>query len=532
MEDDRVIVSGAVPMLLKIMEPDALGADLFEFKSPEQSAADRLLALAASVYSRWFLLMKSIMVRERTITRARIEEETGKRVYGELTYSKAKCEPQPLTAADEATLNALEATVRAVFGDGAADFAKDRFLRAVHTGDKRSFTIRFLFYKSCDGLSDTPLFAYFRGRLEDVVTEAEEAAGCTPDPSPRRMSLKEQERKRRKEAEPKFKQLDLFDMIEQHGQREQREKSEKEENGEVDGLVGVSDNCAVDSVGDNTGGSVVHVGSGVGSTEERSAVVETPCKEQEGKGVKDALGDDRPGNVEPGVGGSDNFGGVEDSGAGGSAGGDSTDPVGDSVGVPQAPGQDAQYSPVQVPEKGNGKRRVQKAHSAPKGGPEEPQGRNAAAKTAKTAKTAEVVRKTKVYESVAEIVADIQSGAITPYTKNDEVIADIKAKRITPAEAVLFLAELGKRSRLAFRTSGVASRLSKSESAKFADLAKADSPTDEDLDDIDNEEDDDDEDDSKQHTTLPSERGYFGDDEPKGRRRSGDDFGYDRDDDW
>lgn len=521
-EDDRVIVSGAVPMLLRIMEPDALGADLFEFKSPEQAAADRLLALAASVYSRWFVLMKSIMVRERTITRARIEEETGRRVYGELTYSKAKCEPQPLTAADEATMNALEATVRAVFGDGAADFAKDRFLRAVHTGDKRSFKIRFLFYKSCDGLKDTPLFAHFRGRLEDVVTEAEEAAGCTPDPSPRRMSLKEQERKRRKEAEPKFEQLDLFDMI------KQCEHAEKEGNDAVDGLGGVLDNGDMGTGGTDAGGSVVPAGSGV----EHSAVAEAPLKAKEGKGVEDALGNDRPGNVEPGVGGSDNIGGVEDSGASGSAGGNSSAPVGDSMGVPQAHGQDSQDIPVQVPEKDNEKRRVQKAPSAPKGGPEEPQGRRASAKTAKTAKTAEVVRKTKVYESVAEIVADIQSGAITPYTKNDEVIADIKAERITPAEAVLFLAELGKRSRLAFRTSGVASRLSKSESAKFVDLAKADSPTDEDLDDIDNEEDDDDEDDSRQHTTLPSERGYFGDDEPKGRRRSGSDFGYDRDDDW
>lgn len=483
-EDDRVIVSGAMPMLLRVMEPNALSVDLFDCKSPEQAAANRLLALAAYVYSRWFLLMRSIMMRERVITRARIEEETGRRVCGELSYSRAKCEPQPLTAADEATMNALEATVRAVFGNEAADFAKDRFLRAIHTGDKRSFKIRFLFYKSCDGLKDTPLFAYFRGRLEDVVTEAEEAAGCTPDPSPRRMSLKEQERKRLKEAEPKLRQLDLFDVIEH----------------------------------------------GVGAAEDGSAVDDSPHKAQEGKGVEDALGNNRPGNVKTGVGGSDNVGGVEDSGAGCGAGGDSPAPVGDSVGVPQAggaAGHDIQDGPVQVPEKDKGKRRVQKDDpSAPKGGSKGPKGRKA------PEKTAEVVRKTKVYESVAEIIADIQSGAITPYTKNDEVIADIKAKRITPAEAVLFLAELGKRSRLAFHTSGVASRLPKSESAKFADLAREDSPTDEDLDDIDNEEDDDDEDDSRQNTTLPSERGCFGDDEPKGLRRSGDGFGYDRDDDW
>ena len=529
MEDDRVIVSGSVPMLLKIMEPDSTSADLFEFKLPEQAAADRLLALAESVYSRWFLLMRSIMVRERVITRTRIEEETGKRVYGELTYSKAKCDPQPLTAADEATMNTLEATVRAVFGDEAADFAKDRFLRAIHTGDKRSFKIRFLFYKSCDGLKDTPLFAYFRGRLEDVVTVAEEAAGCTPDPSPRRMSLKEQERKRRKEAEPKFEQLDLFDTI---------EHAEKDANEAVDGLSGVAGRD-MDAVGDALGGTVVLVGGSVGATGDHSAVAEVHHDEQEGKGVGDALGYDHSGTVKPGVGGSDNVGGVEDYGASVSAGVDSPAPVGDSVGVPQDTVQDAQDITVQVPKKGKGKRRghkdpsdpnrkrhVRKAPSAPKGGSREPQGLNA------TAKTAEVARKTKVYETVSEIVADIQSGSITPYTKNDEVIADIKAKRITPEEAVLFLAELSRRSRLAFNTSGVASRLSKSESAKFADLAKAESPTDEDLDDIDNDEEDDDEEDSEQQTTLPSERGYFGDDEPKSRRRSGSDFGYDRDDDW
>lgn len=57
------------------------------------------------------------------------------------------------------------------------------------------------------------------------------------------------------------------------------------------------------------------------------------------------------------------------------------------------------------------------------------------------------VRKTKVYQNVAEIVADIEAGRIVPYQTNDEVIGDVSRGLITPSQAVLFLSELVKRKR-------------------------------------------------------------------------------------
>ena len=524
MEDNCFIVSSVRPTLLRAIEPEQLDVDLFVEKSPERVAADRLLSLASSVYSRWFLLMRSIMTRERVVTRARIEAETGKKVHGELTYSKAKCERQPLTAADEATVNSLEATVRAVFGDEAADFAKDRFIRAISTGDKRSFKIRFLFYKSCDGLKNTTLFAYFRERLEDVVTEAEEAAGCVPDPSPRRLSLAEQERKRRKEAEPK--QMDLFDqpyVVEALKAEEARKEARKEVVDDVnedrldcnDGVRGmaasdVPDARGVDGVaclGPRGGGVEVHSGTGEEGHEGKQG--------SKGKGVVHALGNDDSGSESSGV---------EKPGAGHTVG---SPEAGDTAGR----GGSGGVAPQEACEKPAGEVRGKDAKNVrqEKGGKDGKGVEQSCPTAKKTGGAPGVVRKTRVYTTVSEIVADIQAGNITPYTSNDEIISDIKAKRLTPAEAVLFLAELGKRNRNSFRTSGIATRISKSESARFADLAKADSPSDDDLDDIDNEEEDD-EDDEK-GTRLPSERGVYCDDSDRGER-SQSKYDMNQDDDW
>lgn len=483
MEDELFIISSVKPVALTVIEPKAMACDMFMGKSPEQVSADRLLALASSVYSRWFLLMRSIMTRERIVARAKYESTTGKRIYGDLPYSKAPCERQPLTAADEATLSACEATIRATFGDEAADFARDRFLRAIDTGDKRSFKIRFLFYKSCDGLKDTTLYTYFRERLEDVVTEAEEAAGCTPDPSPRRLSLAEQERKRRKDSIPK--QMDLFDIVKENGQALKDGKYNENSIGTLGG--------------DNTGGMVHSDGTsnydkpGIDNdnrTAKVSAIVSGSedtgkAKTEEGKGeIDNALGNDVAGVVSSGKG----------------------NPVGDHE--PCNISSSGSSSPVSSENSiGRAKRKAKKR---------------------KESEAVErVVRKTRVYTSVSEIVADIASGAIVPYSKNEEVITDLKAEHITPAEAVLFLAELGKRNRSALMSTSVMSRLSRSEGAKFSSMIKDDSPSDDDLDDID-EEDDDDEDDAR-GDRLPSERGSYGSDYDD--RRNGK-YDYNSDDDW
>lgn len=262
------LVSGIQPTMLKIIEPDTgpmVYCDTQDGSTAEEAESSRLLALASCVYSQWFVLMKSIMTRERVIARAKYEAKTGKKVWGELPYSKAPCVRQPLTAADLASSSAYESVIRATFGNKAADFAHDRFLRAISTGDKRSFKIRFLFYKASDGLKGTSLFEPFRKRLEDVVTEAEAAAGCTPDPSPRRMSLAEQERKRRKEMEPK--QLTLFDYDEVVAEHEAKRRAENGDKGNVAHSEERTESCSNHGDGDSVISSVdsdIGVGSSVG----------------------------------------------------------------------------------------------------------------------------------------------------------------------------------------------------------------------------------------------------------------------------
>jgi hypothetical protein len=416
------MISSVTPSMLKVVEPNACPVECFhtqDFQLSEDSDADRLLALASCVYSQWFVLMKSIMTRERVIARAKYEADTGKKFWGELPYSKAPCVRQPLTASDLASSAAYESVVRATFGDNAADFAKERFYRAISTGDKRSFKIRFLFYKSSEGLKGTNLFDSFRKRLEDVVTEAEAAAGCTPDPSPRRLSLAEQERKRRKEMEPK--QLTLFDY-----EKIVAEHEEKGNNG--------SESC----------GNTLYVGIDMGDGSSVS-VCRDICSTDNADG---RLSDD-----------------VHIS-----------QPVEASL-------------PIRSIVSRNKKAACGEGNRADREDVD-----------------AHIVRKTKAYASCSELIEDIKSGAVTPYQTNDEVIADIKRGVITPSEAVIFLAELGKRNRCTTTIVWGDTRM-RSEDIGAGPAQDDDSPSDAELDDIDEDEESNDDD----NTRLPSECGFFND---------------------
>lgn len=411
-QDDIFVVSSIEPTILNVAIPIRVADNvLVRARTGDESAADRLLSLASCVFSRWFVLMRSIMARERVIARAKYEESIGKRVWGDLPYSKVPCERQPLTAADLATCEAYESVIRSTFGNTAADFAKERFLRAISTGDKRSFKIRFLFYKACDGLKSMSLYGRFRSRLEDVVNEAEAVAGCTPDPSPRRMSLAEQERKRRRDLAPK--QLYLFDFMEFDAPKEEKDKHRKD--------IALHGNGT--AVGLACGGGC----SGV-SVDGAHPVADSPARTH----------------------------------------------------VDREKAEAAAESPRKREERGSKRTESAQTH----------------------ADRPTVIRKTRVYVTCAELIADIQSGAVTPYQETDAIISDIKKGLITPSEAVIFLAELGKRHRHTLVSTGVFNAVQSGSLKMRGPIKQEDSPTEDDLDDI---EDVDDEQDSR----LPSERGEF-----------------------
>lgn len=158
-------------------------------------AARVLLALSDSL-SRWSLAAKSCIRRDRM-------RQESLRDLGLATRSaRIPYEPQPLTAEEIAYATSAESTVRSLFGDTVADYARSKFLRAVSTGDMRSFKIRIIALKARDALAAslsalTDGFAY---GLEECIDRAERLAGCVPDPSPRRLSRKERKRMERRMA--------------------------------------------------------------------------------------------------------------------------------------------------------------------------------------------------------------------------------------------------------------------------------------------------------------------------------------------
>lgn len=158
-------------------------------------AASRLLGACSETISRWFLVMRQCLYRER------VRQQLFREEHGLPRGARLPFEPQPLTAAEKAVSDASEAMVRAMFGDSPADYARDRFLHALSTGDMRSFKIRLILIKIRDSLKGTPSYAGFSAGLEECIDRAELLSGCKPDPSPRRLSRAEQDRKRIRAAQ-------------------------------------------------------------------------------------------------------------------------------------------------------------------------------------------------------------------------------------------------------------------------------------------------------------------------------------------
>lgn len=170
-------------------QPPHPRADILLLASP--LCASRLLQEAAVLFSRWYSILKDAVSRERARQQSVRDEQSLKRSVP-VPYV-----PPPLTDAETALSGFFADTVSVLFGPSAADYARDHFGRALSSGDMRAFKIRLLFLKARDALSDAPpLRAAFRRGMEDAIDEAERLAGCIPDPSPRRLSRREQERRR------------------------------------------------------------------------------------------------------------------------------------------------------------------------------------------------------------------------------------------------------------------------------------------------------------------------------------------------
>lgn len=149
----------------------------------------RLLSTAATVFSQWFLTMR------RAIARERARQQLFREEHGLPKSTRIPYERPVLTAVDESTVAKAEASIRSLLGSTVADYARDKFYSAISTGDMRAFKIRLLFIKVRDSAENAYIRDLVIEMLEEYISMAESMAGCIPDPSPRRLSKKEQKRK-------------------------------------------------------------------------------------------------------------------------------------------------------------------------------------------------------------------------------------------------------------------------------------------------------------------------------------------------
>lgn len=161
-----------------------------ECRQEIHDAERRILDACACAYARWFLAMRRCIGQER-VRQQLFREDNGLPKSAKVAYSRPA-----ISASDKAVAESSEAIIRSMFGDTPADYAKAMFCRAIDTGDMRSFKIRLLVIKTRDSLKGSPMYRQFSNGMEYCISSAESMAGCVPDPSPRRLSRSEQERKR------------------------------------------------------------------------------------------------------------------------------------------------------------------------------------------------------------------------------------------------------------------------------------------------------------------------------------------------
>lgn len=399
MDAETYIADSIVPSSLPIMEPMATRlstedpeADMFGV-TPDHVYAYRLLDAASDVYSRWFMVMKAAVSRERVRQRLHCEE-AGISVDTKLPYERPA-----LTAAEQSTVALCKNLISSLFDPKVAEYAMLKFRRAVDTGDKRSFKIRLLVLKSRDSLKGTRLYKGFFEGAEECITKAELIAGCVPDPSPRRLSRAEKARvAARKLME---NQPTLFDAQDKAPEQDIEIKTPKPQS-------------RVDPVSRDS------------FSREQASTAPT--------GSVDNLSTTTP-HVD----------------------GESAGPVGAAGACVAAPSGSNQYIDRRKTTDFSKEILGNQVTAKNKGGSEKESNSKKVTVTSKSVTkrmtvtksvdNSAPIRKTKVYSSTSEIAADIEAGKIVPYQTNDEVIRDVRSGVITPSEAVLFLSELVRRKR-------------------------------------------------------------------------------------
>lgn len=308
-------------------------------------ATQRILDAYAEASSRWFSAMRACIRRDR-VRQGLFREEHGLPNSAKIPYER-----QPLTATEESTASMAEATIRCLFGDTVADYAREKFDHAIATGDMRAFKIRLLVIKARDCLhkEKSPMHQEFVKGMENCIENAERLAGCIPDPSPRRMSRAEQERKRKREEE-EAKQREL-----------QPELPLKwpEQSSDVPVAQDIERSASGQSTDD---ASLKRPQKNVASD------ISKKKAKQSNKG---------------------------------SSSGDNRDIDTATVAVAIT----------------DGKKRRGRAKSG-------------------------IVRKAREYNTVEQILDDIEYGKIVPYESSDEICADLKAGLLTPVEALMFTSAL------------------------------------------------------------------------------------------
>lgn len=212
MNSKTYIVREVLPSAMPVLQPMAVKideyadrADLFGV-TPEHAYTNRLLDAAADVYSRWFIVMRAAVSRERMRQRMHCKE-----MGLPVKTTKLEYEKPALTESEIHTVSLCSAIIKSLFNPHVAEYAMMKFQKAINTGDKRSFKIRLLILRSRDSLKGTILYDGFCDGAEECISKAEQIAGCVPDPSPRRMSKAEQAKAIEKKNQPR--QPLLFDCL-------------------------------------------------------------------------------------------------------------------------------------------------------------------------------------------------------------------------------------------------------------------------------------------------------------------------------
>lgn len=404
LNSEHYLAAGLAPSLLPLLEPSATpcsvgidwgapgGAetvtgtynpatgqvtDIRTVSDAHSDAVRRILRTTSDACARWFKVVRTALGRERD-RQQKFRVEHGLPKSARLPYQKPSVEPDERAAAE-----AAEATLRCLYGDEVADYAGAKFRRAIETGDMRAFKIRLLVLKARDSLAGTALFPDFIAGIENCISTAEEIAGCTPDPSPRRLSRAEQERKRKRE--------ELLAL-----EKEQRTKPN----------LGLP--TAHSSEAGKTG---TKSGRTTGNSSAQATIQDIEHQDIEPNKATQII------------------------------------PVSSSSDVASAPSPETRQNSIScktaVDEKNDSqiksKRKLNGANKNAQIAPVTVTHNTSVTVTPKKRTIrSKLVRKTKDYATVEEILADVEAGLIVPYETDKEICSDVQAGLLTETESILF----------------------------------------------------------------------------------------------